>query len=178
MGGHVSDRAIELDVDLGVDGVGAAAEDRYAEALGERLRLVRVQQGRSLQDVEDRSDGELKASVVGAYERGERAVSIRRLEQLSTFYRVPVLELLPRRVSRPPADAEDDVRIVIDLAALEMHRDEQPALSRFVEAIRSRRGDFGRVLTVRRVDLDTIAAISDLTVEQLRTQLHEAGIVR
>jgi transcriptional regulator with XRE-family HTH domain len=163
----------------GVDADGAdGADDRHARALGERLRLVRVQQGRSLQDVEERSAGELKASVVGAYERGERAVSIRRLEQLATFYRVPVLELLPRPSAPARAPATDDVRVVIDLAALEAHRDEQPALSRFVEAIRSRRGDFGRVLTVRRADLDTIAAVSDLTPAELRTQLHEVGIVR
>jgi transcriptional regulator with XRE-family HTH domain len=170
----VQDRATD---DVEVDGAGAEA--RHARALGERLRLVRVQQGRSLQDVEELSEGELKASVVGAYERGERAVSIRRLEQLASFYRVPVLELLPRRTSPPTAPVDDaDVRIVIDLAALEAHRDEQPALSRFVEAIRSRRGDFGRVLTVRRADLDTIAAISDLSPAELRTQLHEVGIVR
>jgi transcriptional regulator with XRE-family HTH domain len=175
----VQDRATDdVGVGVGVDGAGAGADERHAQALGERLRLVRVQQGRSLQDVEELSEGELKASVVGAYERGERAVSIRRLEQLATFYRVPVLELLPRRTAPPTVADDPDLRIVIDLAALEAHRDEQPALSRFVEAIRSRRGDFGRVLTVRRADLDTIAAISDLSPAELRTRLHEVGIVR
>jgi transcriptional regulator with XRE-family HTH domain len=159
---------------VGLDGPG----EPHAGALGERLRHVRVQQGRSLHDVEQLSEGELKASVVGAYERGERAVSIRRLEQLATFYRVPVVELLPPRVRPAPTANGDGVRIVIDLAALEEHRDREPALARFVEAIRSRRGDFGRVLTVRRADLDTIAAISDVTADELRARLHEVGIVR
>jgi transcriptional regulator with XRE-family HTH domain len=176
----VQDRPTDdLDVAGTESGAESGAEDRHAQVLGERLRLVRVQQGRSLQDVEALSEGELKASVVGAYERGERAVSIRRLEQLATFYRVPVLELLPRRTSPPTVPVDDpELRVVIDLAALEANRDGQPALSRFVEAIRSRRGDFGRVLTVRRADLDTIAAICDLTPTELRTQLHEVGIVR
>lgn len=157
------------------DGVG----DRHARALGERLRHVRLQQGRSLHDVEELSGGELKASVLGAYERGERAVSIRRLEQLATFYRVPVLELLPpRALAGRDGDPPDDLRVVIDLAALDAHRDVQPELTRFVESIRSRRGDYGTVLTVRRADLDTIAALSELTVEELRARLAEAGIVR
>jgi transcriptional regulator with XRE-family HTH domain len=78
-----------------------AEERHYALALGERLRRVRQQQGLSLHDVEHRSDGTLKASVVGAYERGERAVSITRMEVLADFYRVPVAELLPDPERRP-----------------------------------------------------------------------------
>ena len=41
--------------------------------VGERLRAIRRQKGLSLHDVEARSDQEFKASVLGAYERGERA---------------------------------------------------------------------------------------------------------
>jgi transcriptional regulator with XRE-family HTH domain len=172
----VDDRA-----DGGGDGEASPGDvgDRHARALGERLRHVRTQQGRSLQDVEELSGGELKASVVGAYERGERAVSVRRLEQLATFYRVPVVELLPPgALAERDGDAPRDLRVVIDLAALEAQREAQPELARFVESIRSRRGDYGTVLTVRRADLDTIAALTELTVEELRARLAEAGIVR
>jgi transcriptional regulator with XRE-family HTH domain len=150
---------------------------RHARALGERLRHVRLQQHRSLQEVEQLSGGQLRASVVGAYERGERAVSIRRLEQLATFYRVPVLELLPpTRVAR--TEGGEVGRVVIDLAALEQHRSEEPTLVRYVDAIRARRGDFGTVLTVRTADLETLAALSDTTPADLRARLVEAGIVR
>ena len=152
--------------------------DAYAHALGERLRRVRAQQNRSLQDVESLSGGELKASVVGAYERGERAVSIRRLETLARFYRVPVTELLPAPAADPDRDATGAHRIVIDLVALEQRQDEEPVLARYVEAIRRRRGDFGRVLTVRAADFDTLAAVVDTTPAELRARLVEAGIVR
>ena len=64
--------------------------------VGERLRAIRKQKGLSLQEVEAASDQEFKASVLGAYERGERAISVPRLQRLARFYNVPVDQLLPR----------------------------------------------------------------------------------
>jgi transcriptional regulator with XRE-family HTH domain len=160
---------------------------RHGALLGERLRRVRQQQGLSLHDVEDRSGGELKASVVGAYERGERSVSIIRLHRLADFYRVPVAELLPDAGDAAPLEpesaAESDVvpmsDVVLDLVALEHSPIAEPALQRYVESIQARRGDYnGRVLTVRASDLDTLAAVLDQTPEGLRARLTEAGIVR
>ena len=51
--------------------------------VGERLRAIRRQKGLSLHDVEARSRTEFKASVLGAYERGERAISVPRLMRLA-----------------------------------------------------------------------------------------------
>ncbi|MFZ9307872.1 MAG: helix-turn-helix domain-containing protein, partial [Ilumatobacteraceae bacterium] len=59
------------------DEVGSA----YSRLVGERLRSIRLQKNMSLGDVEQRSNQEFKASVLGAYERGERAVSVSRLER-------------------------------------------------------------------------------------------------
>src|SRR6195952_5850503 len=67
----------------------------YAQRVGERLRSVRKQKRLSLQDVEASSGQEFKASVLGAYERGERAISVPRLQRLARFYTVPVDQLLP-----------------------------------------------------------------------------------
>src|SRR5215831_13684376 len=64
--------------------------------VGERLRAIRRQKGLSLHDVEARSDQEFKASVLGAYERGERAISVPRLLRLAEIYQVPGDQLLPR----------------------------------------------------------------------------------
>ncbi|MEX2550665.1 MAG: transcriptional regulator [Nitriliruptoraceae bacterium] len=154
-------------------------DDRYAVYLGERLRRVRQQQGLSLHEVEDRSGGNLKASVVGAYERGERAVSISRLHRLADFYRVPVSELLPGAMGGTATAIDRGPEIVIDLAALEREGDLEPAVRRYAAAIQSRRGDYnGRVLTVRAGDLELLAAVLEADPEELRGRLLEAGVVR
>lgn len=151
--------------------------DPYAHALGERLRRVRLQQHRSLHDVEAGSGGELKASVVGAYERGERAVSVNRLHALAAFYRVPVAELLP--ASGPRRDTTSSTELIIDLAALERVREARPTLARYVESIQAKRGDYnGQVLTVRATDLDTLAAVLDASPDLLRDELTTDGVVR
>jgi transcriptional regulator with XRE-family HTH domain len=159
------------------------AEDAsaYAVGLGDRLRRVRQQQGLSLHDVEERSGGALKASVVGAYERGERAVSITRLQRLASFYRVPVAELLPSAEGgvEPSFPRSEGAHVVLDLVELERHRDDEPELVRYAETIQARRGDRnGRVLTVRAADLQTLAAVLAASPEQLRERLVASGIVR
>ena len=75
----------------------------YARAVGERLRNLRRQQSLSLLAVEEASRREFKASVLGAYERGERIISVLRLQRLAQLYGVPVDQLLPR----PPSSGSD-----------------------------------------------------------------------
>src|SRR5579884_2155916 len=73
----------------------------YARKVGDRLRLMRRQKGLSLQAVEAKSNKEFKASVLGAYERGERSISVPRLQRLAAIYNVPVDQLLPKQPSQP-----------------------------------------------------------------------------
>ncbi|MGH2706856.1 MAG: helix-turn-helix domain-containing protein, partial [Actinomycetota bacterium] len=77
----------------------------YAQSVGERLRNVRLQKGLSLHEVEVNSGQEFKTSVLGAYERGERAISVPRLHRLARFYGAPIDQLLPRD---PQAEAAPD----------------------------------------------------------------------
>ncbi len=67
----------------------------YGKRVGARLRAIRRQKRLSLQEVEATSEREFRASVLGAYERGERAISVPRLQRLARFYNVPVDQLLP-----------------------------------------------------------------------------------
>jgi transcriptional regulator with XRE-family HTH domain len=67
-----------------------------AARLGAGLRSLRRQQHLSLQDVETASHHEFKASVLGAYERGDRAISVPRLQRLARIYHVPVDQMIPR----------------------------------------------------------------------------------
>jgi len=159
----------------------------YGRKVGERLRAIRRQKGLSLQDVEASSRQEFKASVLGAYERGERAISVPRLQRLARFYSVPVDQLLPREEGEGAADIVDltesgarDLRqsITIDLARLrDLDSETSQMLVRYLQMIQVQRQDFnGRMLTVRRDDIRAIACILDTTLDQAIEQLDELGL--
>ncbi len=168
------------------------SDRRYAVTVGARLRAIRGQQRLSLQEVEARSGEEFKASVLGAYERGERAISVARLQRLARFYGVPVDQLLPGddgpAFGARPGDtdltavvplAEECTKPVrIALGALTRVEGAQgELLTRFVRLIQVQRGDFnGQVLTVRRDDLVAIACILDITPEKVFPRLEELGV--
>ena len=64
------------------DSLPSGPSQTYARRVGQRLRAIRRQKGMSLQEVESTSNHEFKASVLGAYERGERIISVPRLQRL------------------------------------------------------------------------------------------------
>jgi transcriptional regulator with XRE-family HTH domain len=166
----------------------------YARRVGERLRNVRKQQRLSLQAVEAASNQEFRASVLGAYERGERAISVPRLQRLAKFYNVPVDQLLPRVTGSDPgwtgsadlderawdsdSKADDEGPITIDLTRLEADPSpEKDLLSRYLGMIQVQRQDFnGRVLTIRREDMRAIACLLETNMEGMRRRLDEMGL--
>jgi transcriptional regulator with XRE-family HTH domain len=159
----------------------------YGRKVGERLRAIRRQKGLSLQDVEASSTQEFKASVLGAYERGERAISVPRLQRLARFYSVPVDQLLPREDGETGTDVLDltetsgrDLRasITIDLGRLrDLESPTAQMLVRYLQMIQVQRQDFnGRMLTVRRDDLRAIACILDTTLDQAIERLDDLGL--
>ena len=75
-------------------------QQAFLVELGSRLRSTRVAKGLGLGRVEVMTGGEFKASVLGAYERGERALSVLRLHRLSRIYNVDIEELLPLSTER------------------------------------------------------------------------------
>ncbi len=151
--------------------------------VGDRLRSIRRQKGLSLHDVEARSGMEFKASVLGAYERGERAISVPRLLRLAELYQVPGDQLLPRGTDADHDltqrdDAFDEGFFTIDLERLRTIDDaEASVLSRYAETIQLQRQDFnGRLLTIRRDDLRVLAAVLGRRAEDLGRRLDELGL--
>ena len=160
----------------------AEVESAYGAIVGERLRSIRRQKKLSLQEVESQSALEFKASVLGAYERGERAISVPRLQRLAQFYRVPVDQLLPGEDQVADADVtsrrDADGTARIDLARLEsLSGAEATMLSRYLRMIQVQRQDFnGRVLTIRRDDMRAIACILGVGEEAADERLLELGL--
>ncbi len=152
----------------------------YAGQLGERLRKIRIQKGMSLQDVQQASQGKWKAAVVGAYERGDRNVTVARLSELADFYGVPVGEILPED-DRAIAAGEPlgRRRVVLDLEGLEkVPETDRDPLSRFTHAIQIQRGDYnGRVLTIREDDLMALALLYQTSADELSRRLGDWGLL-
>jgi len=155
-------------------------DDTYQTELGERLRAIRQQQGLTLQEVEDRSDGVWKAVVVGSYERGDRAVSVAKLAGLARFYGVPVGELLPPTGAEAPA-AGGNAHVVLDLTRLQPSEVDDPRLqplARFASSIQVQRGDYnGRMLTLRSDDVRALASILGEAPEELLHDLQTRGLI-
>jgi transcriptional regulator with XRE-family HTH domain len=161
----------------------------YGRRVGERLRSIRRQKRLSLQDVEANSAQEFKASVLGAYERGERAISVPRLQRLARFYNVPVDQLLPPDEG-PDFDSGDVIdltdrradripeTLAIDLTRLdEIRGPDAEMLARYLAMIQVQRQDFnGRVLTVRADDVRAIACILDVEADQASRRLEDLGL--
>lgn len=158
-------------------------EPDYQQQLGRRLRQIRSQQGLTLQEVEDESDGEWNAVVVGSYERGDRAVSIAKLARLARFYGVPVAELLPETPTVRTADGGNGQaadHVVLDLSSLEdsdASARYSPVL-RYARTIQVQRGDYnGRVLTIRADDLRALAILYGTSVDDLVDDFSDDGVL-
>lgn len=129
--------------------------DRFSASLGLRLRSARRQRGWSLGELESYTGGEFKASVVGAYERGERALSVQRLVRLAETYAVSPADLLPL--------GSTDRGVLIDLDAAAEAKDGD-LIDRYLAAIHFLRRE-GRPDEVRDSDKAVIASLLDSTID-------------
>lgn len=153
----------------------------YQRLLGDRLRAIRSQQGLTLQDVEERSQGEWKAVVIGSYERGDRAVSVAKLADLASFYGVPVSEMLPESDTPRPPESGGGEKVVVDLTRLNRDGVVEPSLKpliRYVNSIQVQRGDYnGHVITLRKDDLRSLAIVLGLDSDDLIEVLDNRGLL-
>ena len=69
------------------------SENVSIEEVGLRLRAMRLARSWSLSDVEVRSNGLLKAVVLGSYERSSRTLSVRRAIQIAELYDIPIEQI-------------------------------------------------------------------------------------
>jgi transcriptional regulator with XRE-family HTH domain len=193
----VIDKSVEI---LEEDEQEEAARIAYARAVGARLRTMRKQMRLSLQAVEAMSEQEFKASVLGAYERGERAISVPRLQRLAKLYDVPVDQLLPpddatmtrwgaagtteevvplgsaRRTLQAGSGSD---KVAIDLTKLHtVSGPERDLLRRFLSMIQVHRQDFnGRMITIRAEDVRAIACLFGVTPDSMGSRLDELGLL-
>jgi transcriptional regulator with XRE-family HTH domain len=167
----------------------------YSIRVGQQLRTVRKKRNMSLHAVESRSGGEFRASVLGAYERGERAISVARLQRLAALYEVSADHLLPGggrdttvtldlregAAGAPPSwpvANDEGPPVVIDLDGLErLPLEERELIGRYVGMIQVKRQDFvSRRVAIRRDDLRALAFLFDTTPAIMRRRLDQLGV--
>ena len=154
----------------------------FARLVGERLRQIRQQKKLSLSEVESATNQEFKASVMGAYERGERMISVPRLERLANFYGVTVDQLLPRDKQREgdtQSQSAAPTKLRIDVAKLSLREGKEfKMLERLLRMIQVQRQDFnGKVITVRAHDTRAIAVMLDVAVDDVGAKRAELDLL-
>ena len=132
-----------------------------------KLRAIRLSKSLSLSDVERLSGGSLKAVVLGSYERGARALSVKRAISIAQLYQVPIAQLF---TDERPVELISAGKMVIDLRAINRraldtsHTEHlrYQLIARVAQRIvRSRQDWNGEVLSVRSSDLETVALLFD-----------------
>ena len=117
--------------------------------------------------------------MLGAYERGERSISVPRLLRLAELYDVPVADLLEGS-GRRPTDVGTPIRsgFPIDLEALAgAEGTDVTLLRRMVRRLQVQRQDFGgRVITVRGDDMRVLAAALGREPEDLERFYQAQGL--
>ncbi len=146
-----------------------AVADSILVSAGRALRAARSGRRMSLRHVEGLSRGRFKASALGSYERGERAISLERFCELSLLYGFPPQRLL--------ADALGESRrtgsTVVDLERLSaIDADMAEAVSRFAEGIVAQRRDRGASgVSLRSGDVALLVTSTGLPASELTEDL-------
>ena len=172
----------------------AEAERTYAVRLGERLRWVRQQRSLSLRTVSQRSGEEFRISVLGAYERGHRMISVARLQRLAEIYGVSVDHLLPPHdeaeaegAGHPDNGGQPEVsaaperrsgerpKVTLDLRRLSgLAPGDRDLLSRYLGLIQLERQDeAGFLISIRPEDLRAIACLLESSSSKAKARLKD-----
>ena len=151
-----------------------------SQAIGEKLRQIRKEQRLSLHDVEQQSNHEFKASVVGAYERGDRSISVARLIRLCENYHVAPSSVLPSETTIDlTAEEGSPRRVVIDLGKIANNNHaEAMVIGRFAQSVHQQRNDStGRFLTLRSDDMRILSAVFGKSIEDFTQRLAEINLL-
>jgi len=150
-----------------------AQDASFSVETGRVLRQIRSDQGLKLRDVAKRSAGRFKATTVGSYERGERALSLERFVELARLYGISAVELLRLVLQTVPVDTRT---LAVDRGKLDMvDWPEREWLAEMADELATRRGQRNQALiTFRAGDLDILATTHGREPAELRARAEPA----
>jgi transcriptional regulator with XRE-family HTH domain len=128
-----------------------------------RIRQLRRERGLTLLDCELLSHGRIRAVVLGAYERGDRSMSLKKVIDIAELFDVPLIHLIATDLQAEQTQIAGS-RHIYDLRALRALAPSEPKifLSRYLSRIAEQRGDWaGEVISIRQADVEAIARLVD-----------------
>jgi transcriptional regulator with XRE-family HTH domain len=148
-------------------------EIEQSERIRIRIRQLRRERGLTLRDFEEKSGGRIRAIVMGAYERGDRSMSLGKLIEISKVFGIELSHLIGSaeltqssgtQSSGTPTSAAPSSRYIFDLRVLNS-LDESPQkviLLRYLSRIAEQRGDWGgEVISLRQSDIESLSKVID-----------------
>jgi transcriptional regulator with XRE-family HTH domain len=132
------------------------------DEIAARLRQIRRARTLTLSAIEHASHGKINAISLGSYERGDRALTVKKAIDIAQFYEIPLSYLL---TGISPSN-NVSAKIVIDLrkakVLLQQSNKDSSGIERitlsFISGIIKARQDFnGEVLSLREKDCDYLA---------------------
>jgi transcriptional regulator with XRE-family HTH domain len=141
------------------------------------LRTIRREKGLTLHQCEELSGGEVKAVVLGSYERGTRAISLARLTQLAELYNVPLQYFLGTQQKSNEVGSKEG--FIFDLRKVRRVADgDLVLLSRYLQRIIALRSDWnGEVISLRLNDSENLSLIFNRDGTTLTEYLRLQGLL-
>jgi transcriptional regulator with XRE-family HTH domain len=140
----------------------------------ELLRQLRKKRGMTLRECEEESGGRFKAVVMGSYERGTRAISLERLQEIADFYHVPIQYFMS---DSNPSSNDLNEKVTFDLRKMKLASAFDPSIERLTKMLSifiSKRSDWnGELLTIRRSDNELLEVISNDADIVAKLRLHQ-----
>jgi transcriptional regulator with XRE-family HTH domain len=144
-----------------------------------RIRQLRRERGLTLLAFEKLSGGRIRAVVLGAYERGDRAMSLNKVIEIAEVFGVELAHIIA-----PPSGRSDYLgltqRHIYDLRALQSLKPcaEKEILTRYILRIAHQRGDWaGEIISLRRDDIDALSRVIDSDEINFHDWVDASGIL-
>ena len=138
-------------------------DNREIDQIRGRIRQLRREKGLTLLECEIQSRGRIRAVVLGAYERGDRSMSLKKVIEIAELFEVPLAHLIATDLHQEKSRIVCR-RHIYDLRALRAlaPSEQKVLLSRYLSRIAEQRGDWaGEVISIRQADVEAIARLVD-----------------
>jgi len=148
-------------------------EIEQSERIRIRIRQLRRERGLTLRDFEEKSGGRIRAIVMGAYERGDRSMSLGKLIEISKVFGIELSHLIGSaeltqssgtQSSGTQSSGTPSSRYIFDLRVLNSLDDspQKVILLRYLSRIAEQRGDWaGEVISLRQSDIESLSKVID-----------------